>query len=135
MGSRGPQRSPGGVEGQSPSCRRNVSYSPLKSKKFCYLEVKFAVFWHKKTTTDFLIFFLGGQICLGSIFFSRKSAISRKRILPGYYPRTLSRHHREQFSWLKASVKAGSRWGFGRVLSGIPTILETDRRHRGGDSQ
>ena len=28
---------------------------PLKLKKCCHLEVKFAVFWHKKNTTDFVV--------------------------------------------------------------------------------
>ena len=31
---------------------------PLKLKKFCHLEVKFAVFWHKKTTRDFVFVFV-----------------------------------------------------------------------------
>ena len=42
---------------------------PVKLKKFCDLEVRFAVVWHKKTTRDFFLvifflvffFFLGGQ--------------------------------------------------------------------------
>ena len=30
---------------------------PLKLKKCCHLEVKFAVFWHNKTTTGFFFVF------------------------------------------------------------------------------
>ena len=38
---------------------------PLKGKKFCHLEVKFAVFWHKKTTTDVLVFLVNFVVVVG----------------------------------------------------------------------
>ena len=44
---------------------------PLKVKKFCHLEVKFAVFWHKKITMD-LFLFLGGNFFNYYYFFCSK---------------------------------------------------------------
>ena len=53
LGSRGPHRPPGGVEGQGTM--------PPEVEEILSFRSQFAVFWHKKTTTDFFFF--------GHIFF------------------------------------------------------------------
>ena len=122
---------------------------PLKLKTFCHLEVKFAVFWHKKPTTDLFCV----CVCVWSILCvcacSKCSSrgnprYRRKRILPvrcilvfnsfgfsfvwwnaGFgYKKTQKVHQCCSF-WLSSILKP--KWVIIRTISYWNIILCTDR--------